>query len=131
MERLLLRLVATAAALFIAVQLVNGVDMRGLDLAGGVSTTQAVLNLGLIAVIFGVVNTVIRPLLKASTCLINILTLGLFTFVINAAMLYLTSIIGRQLNLGFEVTSVLGALEAAVIVSVMSVIFGFLIPDKK
>ncbi len=123
--RILIRLVATAAALFVAVQLVPGITMDP-----ALTTSQMTINLGAVALIFGVVNAVIRPLLKATTCLINVLTLGLFTLVINGLMLWLTSAIGQSFNLGFEVNGFLAALEGALVVSIMSLIFGILIPDK-
>lgn len=125
MSRLAMRLVATAAALFVAERLVDGVDMEtGLPLA------QTVINLGLIALIFGLVNTLIRPLIKASTCMINILTLGLFTFVINALMLWLTSAIAQQFDLGFQVNGLGPALLGAIVVSIASLVLGVLVPDK-
>ncbi len=126
MGRFFVQLFATAAALFIATRLVPGVSMDA-----GLPVGQYVTNLALIAIIFGLVNAIIRPLIKASTCLVNLLTLGLFTFVINGVMLLITSAIAQSFKLGFHVDGFLPAIEGAIVVGVMSFIFGFLIPDRR
>lgn len=74
--KFLLRLLATAAALWIATQIVPGVEHTG-----------PWASLLLVALVFGLLNAVVRPLLKLLTCPLILLTLGLFTFVINALML--------------------------------------------
>ncbi|MBA3943143.1 MAG: phage holin family protein [Herpetosiphonaceae bacterium] len=129
MGRFFVHLFATAVALFVATKVVPGVRM---DPVGPALTLgQYVVNLGLIAIIFGLVNAIIRPLIKASTCLVNLLTLGLFTFVINGVMLLITSAIAQSFKLGFHVDGFLAAIEGAIVVGVMSFIFGFLIPDRR
>ena len=127
MGRLLIQLVATAAALFVAIAVVPGVDLAGTD-GRNITDPRALLNLLVIAVIFAVINAVVKPILKFSTCLINMLTLGLFTFVINAFLLWLTSyivsqpFIANQTNLGFTVDGVVPALLGSLIVSVVSTV---------
>ena len=93
----LLRLLINAAALWVAIQLVDGIDHRG--------STWSLL---FVALVFGVLNASVRPLLKLLSLPILILTLGLFIFVINALMLLMTGWVSGLLNLGFYVSRILG-----------------------
>ena len=128
MGRLLIRLVATAAALFVAIAVVPGVDLVGTE-GRTVNDLGAILNLLVVAAIFGVVNAILKPILKLSTCLINMATLGLFIFVINAFLLWLTSYIAGRLNLGFVVTGPVPALLGSIIVSAVSLVLSIFIRD--
>ncbi|MSQ15028.1 MAG: phage holin family protein [Dehalococcoidia bacterium] len=74
------------------------------------------------AIVFGLVNAFIKPLVSCVTCLIQAATLGLFTFVINALMLLLTSLGSRQLGFGFYVDGFLPALFGAIIISIVSMV---------
>ena len=109
MTSLLLRLIFNAVGLYAATRLVPGISFEG-DW-----TTIA-----LVALIFGVVNALVRPVLQMLTCPLIILTLGLFVFVINALMLALTSWIAGQLNLGFHVDGFVPALLGAIVIGVVS-----------
>jgi putative membrane protein len=131
MERLLVRLVTTAIALFAAVWFVPGIELSGIAGASALPSSQAVLNLVLVAVIFGLVNAVVRPILKILAFPITCLTLGLFSFVINALMLLLTSFIAGQLDLGFVVTGLLPALIGAIVVSIASTVVSIVLPEPK
>jgi putative membrane protein len=128
MGGLLVRLVATAAALFAAVALVDGVDLVGTE-ERTITEPRAILNLLVVAAIFGLINAILKPVLKLSTCLINMVTLGLFTFVINAFLLWLTSYIAGKLNLGFEVEGVIPALLGSIIVSIVSMVLSIFTRD--
>ncbi len=128
MGGLVIRLVATAAALFVAIAVVDGVDLVGTE-GRAITDPAAVLRLLVVAAIFGAVNAVVKPILKLTTCLINMLTLGLFTFVINAFLLWLTSYIAGRLDLGFIVTGPIPALLGSVIVSVVSIILSIFVRD--
>jgi putative membrane protein len=86
--------------------------------------------LAVMALIFGLVNALIRPILKLLTCPLIILTLGLFTLVINALMLMLASWLGRQLGLGFYVAGFWPALLGALVISVVSFGLNLLIGDE-
>ena len=92
--RLLISWFVNAVALAVAVWLLDGIDVTG---------ENAWLTLAVVALIFGLVNALIRPLVKFLTCLINVITLGLFTLIINALMLMLTGWIAGQLGIGFKV----------------------------
>ncbi|HEX6287833.1 MAG TPA: phage holin family protein [Herpetosiphonaceae bacterium] len=129
MGRLVLRLIVTAAALFVAIALVDGVDLAGVT-PGALPSAQTFLNLLLVAVIFGLVNAIVRPILKAMTCAITFFTLGLFIFVINALMLLLTSFIAQQFDLGFTVDGPIPALLGSIVVSIVSIVLSIFVPDK-
>ena len=118
--RFLLRLVITAAALWAAVALVNGITFTG----GWIS-------LLCVALIFGLVNAVVRPLLKLLTCPLVLLTLGLFIFVINALMLWLTSALSVSLGLGFHVAGFASAFWGALVVTIVSVLLSIFVPDDR
>ncbi len=128
MGGLLIRLVATAAALFAAIALVPGVDLVGTE-GRNITDPMAIGRLLIVAIIFGVINAVLKPILKLTTCLINMVTLGLFTFVINAFLLWLTGQIAGQFDLGFVVDGAIPALLGSLVVSVVSVVLGLFIRD--
>ena len=116
--RFLLRLLATAAALWIATQIGPGVTHTG--------TWTSLL---LVAIVFGLLNAIVRPILKLLTCPLIVLTLGLFTFVINALMLWLTSTVSESLGLGFHVSGFVPAFLGALVVTVVSVLVSVILRD--
>ena len=116
----LLRLLINAAALWVAIQLVAGIDYRGSG-----------WSLLLVALIFGVLNASVRPLLKLLSLPILILTLGLFIFVINALMLLLTGWVSGVLGLGFHVAGFGAAFLGGLIVSIVSLVLSIFIGEKK
>lgn len=116
--RFLLRILVNAAALWVAAYVVRGIH------AGGASSILAV------AVVFGLVNAFVRPFLKLLSCPIIFLTLGLFTLVINALMLMLAAWVGRQLGIDFAVNGFWAAFLGALIVSIVSTVLSWLIPDR-
>jgi putative membrane protein len=82
-----------------------------------------------VALVFGLVNALIRPLLSLLTCPLIILTLGLFTLVINAAMLLLTSALSGAVGLAFVVDGFWPAFWGALIVSIVSFVVTLLIRE--
>jgi putative membrane protein len=106
---ILVRLLINAAALWVATQVVNGISFTG-----DVPTLLGV------ALVFGVLNVVVRPILKLLTCPFIILTLGLFTFVLNAVMLLITSAVSEALGLGLHVEGFVPAFIGAIVVSIVS-----------
>jgi putative membrane protein len=84
-----------------------------------------------VAVVFGLVNAIIRPILAMLTCPLVLLTLGLFVFVLNALMLWLTSVIAESLGLNFQVDGFLAAFVGALIVGVVSTVLNVLVGEKK
>jgi putative membrane protein len=117
--KFLLRFLINAAALWVAIQIVPGVSYDG--------TIRSLL---LVALIFGVLNASVRPLLKLFTFPLLILTLGLFTFVINALMLMLTSWASNLLHLGFHVSGFGSAFLGALVVSFISLVLSMFVKDR-
>lgn len=107
----LLRLLINAAALWMAIQLVDGIDHRG-----------SMWSLLFVALVFGVLNASIRPLLTLLTLPVLILTLGLFIFVINALMLLMTGWVSGVLGLGFHVDGFWDAFFGGLIVTIVSLL---------
>jgi putative membrane protein len=123
--RFLIRLAISAVALWISTLLVDGIRLET-D-----SVLEKIGTLLLVAAIFGVINAVLRPIIKTIGCAFYILTLGLVALVVNGALFLLTSWIAGKLNLPFHVedfwpSAVLGAL----IVGVVSWVLGLLVPDR-
>ena len=116
----LIRLLVNAAALWVATRLVTGVTYQG-----------ALLPLIGVALVFGAVNAIIRPVLKFVTFPLYFLTLGLFAFVVNALMLLLTSRIAGRLGLGFHVASFWSAFMGALVVSLVSAVLGALVRERE
>ncbi|MER7502895.1 phage holin family protein [Nonomuraea pusilla] len=123
--KFIIRTLAAAAALWVAVQVVPGIEVN--TSSGGASYWGVLL---LVALIFGLVNAIVKPIVKALGCAIIVLTLGLFLLVINAAMLLLTSWISGQLDIPFHVADFYpAAFWGAIIISVVSWLLGLILPD--
>jgi len=120
MGRLLIRLIINAVALWVAAQLVPGITAEG----GWVVWV-------IVALIFGVLNALIRPLLKVLTCPLIILTLGLFTLVINAAMLLLLSWLAGVLGVGFHVDGFIPAFWGGLVISIVSFVLSLVLVEKE
>jgi putative membrane protein len=114
---ILLRLVVNAVGLLVTAWIVPGIHLGA---AGPHPTKHDWITLLIVALIFGVLNAVIRPILIILSLPLELLTLGLFTFVINAFMLLLTSWIAQGMGLGFAVDGFLAALLGSLIISVIS-----------
>jgi putative membrane protein len=114
--RIVWRLLINAAALWAATRLVSGISFDGdwrLLLA--------------VALVFGVLNAAVRPILMLLTLPLFILTLGLFTFVLNAVMLWLTGSISDTLGLGFHVAGFGAAFLGALVVTVVSFVLSLFV----
>ncbi len=85
----------------------------------------------IVGVIFGLVNTFIRPFVKLFALPLLILSLGLFSFVINALMLLLTSLLSAEFGLGFHVTGFKAAFWGALVISLISMVLSCLAPSEK
>ena len=106
---ILVSLLINAAALWVATEMVDGISFTG--------TVPTLLG---VALVFGVLNVVVRPILKLLTFPFLILTLGLFIFILNAVMLLLTSAASNALGLGFHVEVFVPAVIGALVVSIIS-----------
>ena len=119
-----IKTVINGVALWIAALLVNGIEFG--DNASGWQVAKTVL---LVALVFGVLNTFVRPIAKVLSLPFIILTLGLFVFVINALMLQLTSWIAGKLDLAFHVQEFFwDAILGSLIITFVSMILGFFNP---
>ena len=117
--KLVLRVVINAVAIWLTSMLLSGFSFRG-----------SAFDLIFVAIIFGLVNALVRPIVKLLTLPINVLTLGLFTLVINTLMLMLTVWLSGSLSLeGGTFEGVLIAFVAAIIISVISTILSWFLPD--
>lgn len=118
--RFFFRLLISAAALWVATQIVPGVQYRG-----------DFVYLLLVALVFGLVNALARPVLVLLSCPMLILTLGLFTLVINAVVLWITSWLSGKFGLGFHVSDFWAAFLGALVVSIVSLLLSVLMPDRE
>ena len=121
MTKFILHLVINAIALYLAVVILPGIELR-----------DSYVSIIWLALIFGLVNALVRPLLQFLTCGLILLTLGLFTLVINGFLFYLTALIGQWFDIGLLISdpvwwnSFLGAL----VVSVVSIIMTSILKDE-
>ena len=126
MLKILLRVLVAAAALGVAAWLVPGIVLTGHD------TAAKVLTLLIVAVIFGVINAVLKPVIKTVGCAFYVLTLGLVAIVVNALLLWLTSWVAYdKLHEPFHVTGFVAAVEGALIVGVLSWLLHLILGDEK
>lgn len=120
---LIIRLIVNAIALWVATLIVSGVELEG------ASTQDRVITLLVVAAIFALVNVVVRPIVQLLSLPLYVLTLGLFTFVVNALMLLLTSWIADQFDVPFSVDGFWSAVLGGLVISFVSWILNLLLPD--
>ena len=120
MRSLLVRWLINVLAIYVAVQVVPGVDYD-----------RGPLGLLLVAALFGLVNATVRPLLTVLTCPFILVTLGLFLFVINAAMLLLTAWLSSIFDLGLQVSGFGSAFAAGLMISLTSLLLSFLVGERE
>jgi putative membrane protein len=120
---ILIRLVITAVSLWIATLVIDGIELNADSAANKAGTLLAV------AVIFGLVNAVLRPIIKTIGCGLYVLTLGLVAVLVNGLLLLLTSWIADKLDLAFHVDGVLAAVLGALLVGIVSWLLNMLVPD--
>ncbi len=109
-----------AAALWAAAWLLPGLEFRG-----------SIVQLLLVAAVFGIVNSLVRPILTVLTCPLIVVTLGLFTLVINALMLMLAGALSERWGLGFAVSGFWPAFFGGLVVGLVSVMLSLFLPGKR
>ena len=121
MTKFVLRLAINAVALYLAIWIVAGIELK-----------SNMVSLLWLALIFGVVNALFRPLLKLLTCPLILLTLGLFVLVINTFLFWLTSIIGQSFGIALVITEPVwwNAFLGGLVVSVVSVVMTLILKDE-
>lgn len=121
--KLVVRWIITAIALVVAAWLLPGIRIEG---------TSAWVAVAIMAVVFGFVNAIIRPVLAFMSCGLIVLTLGLFMLVVNALSFWLASWIAvNWFNVGFYVDGLWPALWGSIIVSVVSFLLSLFLADKE
>jgi putative membrane protein len=123
--KLLLRILIPAAALGIAHLLVAGIELTSGSELSKVGT------LILVALIFGVVNAVLKPIVKTIGCLFYVVTLGLIGLVVNGLLLWLCSWIAGKLSLPFHITGFWPAFWGAIIVGVVSWLLSLTLGERR
>ncbi len=124
MTRFLVRWFINAIAIYVAISIVPGISLGG-------NLSQPWVAIALLALIFGLLNALLRPLLVLLTCPLIILTLGLGTLLINTLLFYLTGQIGGQFGWGFSVSGFWPAFFGALVVSIVSFVLNVLLKDEK
>jgi len=119
MTKFFLRWTINAVALFLTVLIVPGVSLQG-------EWTSIIW----LALIFGLINAFLRPLLKLLTCPLIFLTLGLFTLLINTFLFWLTGQIGQVFGIGFTIDGFLAAFLGGLVVTVVSVVMSLILKDE-
>ncbi|GII31632.1 phage holin family protein [Planotetraspora mira] len=121
--KIILKVLIVAGALWVSTQLVDGITVNTGSAAKQAGTLIAV------ALIFGLVNAVLKPIIKTIGCAFYVLTLGLFALVVNAALLLLTSWVADKVDLPFHVSGFLAAFWGAIIVGVISWVLNMILGD--
>jgi putative membrane protein len=128
----LLRIVVSAIALGIAAWLVPGIVVGSYTVSGHLvtnSTAEKGLTLLVVAVIFGLVNTILKPIIKTLGCGLYVLTLGLVAILVNGLLLWLVSYLAGDLKLPFHITGIVPAIVGALIVGIVSWVLHLVVPD--
>ncbi|MFD0899929.1 phage holin family protein [Actinomadura sediminis] len=123
--KFLIRVVIAAVALWAASAAVDGIDLQGDD------TGEKALTLLVVAVVFGVINAVLKPVIKVLGCAFYILTLGLIALVVNAALLMLTSWVADEIGVPFHVEWFWPAFWGAIIVGLVSWVLNLFVDDDR
>ncbi|MFG2826570.1 phage holin family protein [Streptomyces sp. NPDC048434] len=124
MKHFLVKTIANAAALAVAIWLLKDITLTGEN------TGRKILTLVLVALIFGLVNFLVKPVVKLLSFPLFILTLGLITLVVNALMLLLTSWLAGKADLAFHVDGFWTALLGGVIISIVAWATHVILPDE-
>ena len=117
--RFALRLIVTAVALWVAIRLIPGLHYQG-----------GALGLVGIALVFGIINALVRPLLLLLTCPLVVLTLGLFLFVLNGILLWLTAAFSSALGIHFQIDGIIPAVLGGLVVGIVSMLLNVFVRDK-
>ena len=116
----IIRMLVTAVSLWVAVQLIDGIDYSGswVGLLG-------------VALVFGLVNAIIRPILYVLSCPLIVLTLGLFILILNGAMLLLTSAVSRSIGIHFVVDGLGAAILGALVIGITSMLLNIFVDGDR
>jgi putative membrane protein len=121
---LVVRVIVIAVALWVATLIVPGIDVDASSTSTGIGTLLVV------ALIFGIVNAVLKPIIKVVGCAFYVLTLGLIGLVVNALLFLLVGWISGKLGLPFQVAGFWPAFWGAIVVAIVGFILHLIIPDS-
>ncbi|HEY1966904.1 MAG TPA: phage holin family protein [Pseudonocardia sp.] len=121
---LTLKVAVNAIALWICTLVISGIQL------GGASQSARIGTLIVVALIFGVVNAVIKPIVKTVGCAFYLLTLGLIGLVVNALLFLLVGWIAGRIGLPFQVDGFVPAFLGAILVAVVGFVLHLIIPDR-
>ena len=120
MRNLLIRWLINTLAIYLAIRLVPGVHYIG-----------GPMGLVIVALLFGLVNATLRPILTFLTCPLVLVTLGFFIFVINGLLLMFTAWLSTQLDIGFSVDGFGAAFLAGLLISIVSLLLSFAVGEHE
>jgi putative membrane protein len=121
MNSFIIRLILNAVGLWVTTLLPIGIR---------IGSENYLVTLLVVALIFGIVNALVKPVLTILTLPLTIITLGIFLLVINALMLLLTDFIARAVGLNFRVEGFVAALLGSIVISIVSFILARVLPDR-
>lgn len=124
MFKFFLRWIINAIAIYAAIYIVPGIELAD-------ETGNPVVAFILLAMVFGLLNALLRPIIMALTCPLILLTLGLGTLLVNTLLFYLTGWIGAQFGWGFTVDGFIPAFLGALVVSIVSFVLNLFVRDSK
>jgi len=125
-KNFLIRVAVNGVALWVASLVISGIHLG----EGSQSTSSKVLTTVLVALVFGVINAFIKPIVKLFSLPFIVLTLGLFTFIVNAFMLQITEWIADALDLAFSIDEFFwDAVLGAIVITVVSWVLNLVLPD--
>jgi putative membrane protein len=119
-----IKVVVTAVALWVATLVVPGIVVGGSDTSGWIGALLVV------ALIFGLVNALIKPVVKVVGCAFYVLTLGLIALVVNALLFLLVGWVSEQIGVPFSVAGFWPAFWGAIVVGVVGFLLHVIIPDR-
>ncbi|MFI5805596.1 phage holin family protein [Streptomyces sp. NPDC051561] len=125
MMNFVVKTIANAVALWVAYLLIDDITLTGTSTGGKVGTLLVV------ALLFGLVNVLVKPVVRLLSFPLFVLTLGLFTLVVNALMLLLTSWLADKFDLPFHVEGLWTAIVGALIISIVSWALNVILPDGR
>lgn len=121
----LIRWLINAAALWVTTKVVSGIEVSAEN------TTRSLLTVLAVALIFGVVNAIIKPIVKLIGCVFYVLTLGLIALVVNALLFLLTDWLAGLFKLPFSIDGFWPAFWGAIVMGVVSWVLSLIVPDRQ
>ncbi|GAA1367137.1 phage holin family protein [Catellatospora chokoriensis] len=119
----LIRWVINAVALWVTTLVVSGIEITA------ATTTRSILTLIVVALIFGLVNAILKPVIHLLGCVFYVITLGLFALFVNAALFLLVDWLASVFKLPFEIDGFWPAFWGAIVMGIVSWALSLLVPD--